>query len=38
MKAKGKGRGGGSAEGGREGANCKQGTTNKGGLETSHTY
>lgn len=26
------------AEGGREGGHCKQGTTNEGGLVTSHTY
>ena len=26
------------AEGGREGGHCKQGTTNEGGLDTSHTH
>ena len=26
------------AEGGREGGRCKQGTTNEGGLDPSHTY
>lgn len=30
--------GGESAEGGRDGGHCKQGTTNEEGLDTSHTY